>query len=111
MEGANFAASVSWVRYSSQAEESISKGSETVIAVTVILFPFHALGYPSKFCNRTEKVNIEFPFIDIHKQFLAGFDFQFFPDGLRNHNLKFGGDFDSGFEDCGKGEHTNIVSI
>jgi hypothetical protein len=102
MKGANFAASVSWVRYSSQAEESISKSSETVVAVTVIVFPFHALGYPSKFRNRTEQINMEFPFIDVHEKFLAGFDFQFFPDGLRNHDLKFGRDFDSGFGDSGR---------
>ena len=31
---------------------------------------------------------MEFAFIEIHEQFLARLDFHFFPDRLRNHDLK-----------------------
>src|SRR5579863_3421200 len=70
MNGANFAASVSCVRYSNQAEESMSQSSETVVAVTIVVFPFHALGDSAEFCDRARKAYVKFAFIGVHHELL-----------------------------------------
>jgi hypothetical protein len=58
MQGANFAASASWVKYSSQPEESINQSSESVVAVTVIVFPFHPFGDSAKFGHGAQRVQM-----------------------------------------------------
>ena len=48
--------------------------------------------------------------IQVHQELLPRLELQFFPDRLRNHDLKFRRNLDPGFENLRECKHTTIIS-
>src|SRR5712691_7028415 len=79
--------------YSSQPEESTSTNSEAVIAIPVVVLPFHALANSTQVLDRARLAEANRPVQNINVQFLAGPKLKLLAHAFGNDHLKLGGDF------------------
>ncbi|MGB2621507.1 MAG: hypothetical protein WAN25_04100, partial [Candidatus Acidiferrum sp.] len=71
-------------------EESTRTGSEALIVVTIVFFPFNALCSPAQILYGPGRMKMDDSVQNIDVELLPWFELQVFPDFLGDNNLKLG---------------------